>query len=207
MSQPTAKAHWENIYSTKQPHEVSWTQENPRTSLDFIHRFNLPKSAPIIDIGGGDSKLADQLLEEGFEDVTVLDISETSLARAQQRLGEKSKKVHWIVADVTDFKPERKYLVWHDRAAFHFCVTPEKVIHYLATARQGISEGGFLTVGTFSTKGPKKCSGLEIRQYSEETLTEQLHEGFAKIQCITEDHETPFHTFQNFLFCSFKRTT
>jgi SAM-dependent methyltransferase len=197
------KEHWEKVYSTKQPHEVSWTQDMPKTSLDFIHGFGLPKTASIIDVGGGDSKLADFLLEEGYEDITVLDISENALDRARTRLGDKGRNVKWIVADVTDFHPTASYDVWHDRATFHFLTSPEQVAIYLDTARQSVKH--FMAIGTFSENGPKKCSGLDVHQYSEEELQLQLQEGFKKIKCITEDHTTPFNTHQNFLFCSFER--
>lgn len=197
------KAHWENVYETKQPHEVSWTQERPETSLQYIHSLNLPKSAQIIDIGGGDSKLVDHLLKDGFENITVLDISAAALKRAKARLGDKADKVTWIVSDVTEFEPEQQYDVWHDRAAFHFLTTPEQIDKYLSTARKAVKE--YLVICTFSDNGPKKCSGLDIKEYSEEELQKQLSKGFVKIHCSTEDHTTPFNTTQNFLCCSFKR--
>ena len=200
------KVHWDKIYSTKQPNEVSWTQQLPKTSLDFIHAAQLPKSANIIDIGGGDSRLVDYLLDDEFQNITVLDISEHALDRAKQRLGHKAEKVNWIVSDITEFKPKTSYDFWHDRAAFHFLTTAEQIIQYITTARQAVKEKGFVTIGTFSTAGPQKCSGLEIKQYSEEMLTKELLNGFQKIKCITEDHVTPFQTTQNFLFCSFKKT-
>lgn len=196
------KAHWETVYSTKQPQEVSWTQDVPQTSLDFIHSFNVPKSAPIIDIGGGDSRLVDYLLQEGYENVSVLDISAQALERAKARLGDQAFKVNWIVSDVTEFHPPQNYAVWHDRATFHFLTTPSQVTRYLATARSAVD--GYMAIGTFSEQGPKKCSGLDVRQYTEEELQHQLLDGFRKIRCITEDHITPFNTRQNFLFCSFK---
>lgn len=199
------KEHWDKIYSTRQAYEVSWTQENPKTSLDFIHSFNLPKRASIIDVGGGDSKLVDKLMEEGFDDITVLDISEEALKRAQERLGPKARKVNWVVSDITKFRTEKKYDLWHDRATFHFLTTIDQINKYLDRARKNLKENGFLTIGTFSDKGPKKCSGLEIKQYSENTLQDQLRSGFNKIKCIVEDHHTPFNTLQNFLFCSFRR--
>ena len=197
------KAHWEKVYHTKQPNELSWTQSIPKTSLEFIHSFHLPKSASIIDIGGGDSKLVDYLLDVGYENITVLDISNTALERARIRLGEKATKVTWIVSDITEFRPSGTYDVWHDRATFHFLTTQEQVGKYLDVARNAIT--GYLTIGTFSKNGPKKCSGLEIQQYSEEQLQDQLANGFEKIRCVTEDHITPFETTQNFLFCSFQK--
>lgn len=200
----TRKEHWDKVYATKQSHEVSWTQELPKTSLDFVHSFNLPKSASIIDIGGGDSKLVDYLLDEGFENISVLDISEKALDKSKQRLGTKANNVKWIVCDVTQFKPTTTYDLWHDRATFHFLTSKEELKSYLSAARQATK--GFLTIGTFSHEAPKKCSGLNVHQYNENELQTELKEGFEKIKCVTEDHITPFNTVQNFLFCSFKRT-
>lgn len=200
------KDHWEKIYSSKTPTEVSWTQETPTTSLDFIHSFRLNKAASIIDIGAGESKLVDRLLDEGFTDITVLDISETAIEKTKQRLGEKGNKINWVVSDVTEFQPAKKFDVWHDRATFHFLTTTEQINKYLSRAMESVKDKGFLTIGTFSENGPTKCSGLEIKQYSEITLQQQLRRGFEKIKCVIEDHLTPFNTLQNFLFCSFRRS-
>jgi SAM-dependent methyltransferase len=200
---PPAKDHWDHVYATKTPAQVSWTQVVPQTSLDFIHSFGVPKSARIIDVGGGESRLVDHLLAEGYENLTVLDISATALAKAQQRLGPAAAQVDWIVADVTDFVPSATYDVWHDRATFHFLTTPPQVAQYLQIARRAVV--GFLTIGTFSEHGPAKCSGLEVRRYNEAELTGELENGFAKLRCLTEEHTTPFATTQQFLFCSFKR--
>ena len=200
-----AKDHWDNVYETKNPEQVSWTQKIPQTSLDFIHSFHLPKSAKIIDIGSGDSMLVDYLLEEGFENITLLDISEKALDKVKKRLGERAQKVNWIVSDITEFQSDEMFDVWHDRATFHFLTTGEQISNYLEKARKLVS--GYLVIATFSEEGPEKCSGLRIKQYSEEKLTEELQNGFRKIKCISEDHLTPFGTQQNFLFCSFKRNT
>jgi SAM-dependent methyltransferase len=199
----TRKNHWETVYETKNPNEVSWTQEIPKTSLDFIKSFDLTKKSKIIDIGGGDSKLVDFLIEEGFENITVLDISAKAIEKAKTRLGVNAEKVNWIVSDITEFEPNETFEVWHDRATFHFLTSEEQIEKYMKTARKSVS--GYLTVGTFSENGPKKCSGLDIKQYSEETLTAEMENGFEKIKCVTEDHTTPFETKQNFIFCSFKR--
>ncbi len=199
----TIQNHWDTVYKTNDPNQVSWTQEIPGTSLDFIHSFGLSKTAQIIDIGGGDSKLADYLLNEEFENITVLDISARALDKAKKRLGHKAQKINWVVCDITEFQPDRTFDVWHDRATFHFLTTSDQVAKYMATARNFVS--GFLTIGTFSDTGPEKCSGLPVEQYSEEKLTAELRNGFDKIKCVTEDHKTPFGTTQNFLFCSFKR--
>lgn len=204
MQYDAYKKHWETLYETKNPDEVSWTQDVPKASLDFIASFSPDKNAKIIDIGGGDSKLVDYLLAEGFENITVLDISEKALEKAQNRLGTKARKVHWVVSDITAFEPATTYDIWHDRATFHFLTTPEQIAQYMKTARKSVT--GYLTIGTFSEKGPTTCSGLAIRQYNEATLTSELKNGFKKIRCITEDHITPFQTKQQFLFCSFKRS-
>lgn len=191
------------VYETKSPEQVSWTQEVPTTSLDFIRSFGLPKTAKIIDIGGGDSKLVDFLVNEGFENITVLDISANALDKAKKRLGDNAKKINWVVSDITEFEPNTTFDVWHDRATFHFLTTKEQVAKYMETARKSVN--GYLTIGTFSENGPAKCSGLTIKQYTEGSLTTELKNGFEKIRCLTEDHTTPFQTTQNFLFCSFKR--
>jgi len=171
--------------------------------LDFILSFNLPKSTRIIDIGGGDSKLVDFLLDEGYENLTVLDISATALERAKARLGERAEKVKWIVADIADFKPDTSYDVWHDRAAFHFLTENEQIEKYLNIVHAAVT--GFLLIGTFSEDGPKKCSGLEIKQYSGTSLENLFKRDLKKIACKTENHITPFNTIQNFTFCSLKR--
>jgi Methyltransferase domain len=201
----TQKNYWENVYQTKNADQVSWTQETPQTSLNFIHSFGLNKAAKIIDIGGGDSKLVDFLLAEGFDNISILDISACALEKAKQRLGDKAGNVTWIVSDITDFQPDIMFDVWHDRATFHFLTTADQIEKYMTTARKSVA--GYLTIGTFSTEGPDKCSGLSIKQYSEETLTDKLQNGFDKLRCVTEDHTTPFDTTQNFLFCSFKRNS
>jgi SAM-dependent methyltransferase len=200
----SSKKHWETVYETKNSDQVSWTQEVPKTSLDFIYSFGLNKTAKLIDIGGGDSKLVDFLLDEGYEDITVLDISAKALDKTKQRLGNRADKVKWVVSDITEFEPAATFDLWHDRATFHFLTTQEQINKYMNTARKAVK--GYLTIGTFSHNGPKKCSGLDIKQYNEETLTAELQNGFDKIRCITEDHITPFSAIQNFLFCSFKKT-
>lgn len=205
MNNTNKKNHWETVYKTKNPDQVSWTQEVPKTSLNFITSFGAKKSSKIIDIGGGDSKLVDYLIDEGYENITVLDISANALEKAKQRLGKKAKKVNWVVSDITEFSPNTTYDIWHDRATFHFLTTAEQIAEYMNTARKAVT--GYLTIGTFSENGPTKCSGLEIKQYTEQTLSKELKNGFEKIRCVTEDHTTPFNTIQNFLFCSFKRSS
>jgi predicted RNA methylase len=199
----TQKNHWEKVYETKTPNEVSWTQEIPKTALDFIESFDLPKTAAIIDIGGGDSNLVDHLLALGYENITVLDISEKAIERARLRLGANAEKVHWIVSDVTEFKPEMNYSVWHDRAAFHFLTQDSQKEKYVELVNQFVD--AYLVIGTFSENGPLKCSGLEIQQYSEQSLEAQFIPNFELIISKYEDHKTPFDTIQNFVFGVFKR--
>jgi len=195
--------HWEKVYATKQPNEVSWTQQTPQTSLDFIAGFNLDKKAGIIDIGGGDSRLVDHLLDEGYENISVLDISSKAIERAKLRLGEKAEYVKWIISDVTDFEPRFTYDLWHDRATFHFLTTAEDIQKYIAVVESAAPR--YLMIATFSDNGPVKCSGLSIKRYNEFQLTKKFEKRFQKIRCLEEDHFTPFNTSQNFLFCSFKR--
>ncbi len=204
-SMENARNHWEKIYQSKKSDEVSWTQDIPSTSLTFVHNFALPKNSSIIDVGGGESKLVDFLLDEGFDDITVLDISASALNKVRKRLGSRAQKVQWVVADVTEFKSEKRFDLWHDRATFHFLTSEEQIKKYVARASDAVKDHGFMIIGTFSENGPTKCSGLTIRQYTEQTLTATLERSFQKITCITEDHHTPFHTTQNFLFCSFKK--
>jgi len=199
----TQKKHWDNLYETKNPDQVAWAQDIPKTSLDFINSFKLPKSASIIDIGGGDSKLVDFLLDQGYTNISVLDISANALEKAKKRLGKRSKLINWIESDITKFKPTKTYDIWHDRANFHFLTRPDQISKYLAIAERYIKK--HLIIGTFSEQGPTKCSGLEIQQYNEENLTKIFKKYFKIINCINENHMTPFKTSQNFLFCSFKK--
>jgi len=201
------KAHWENVFKTKPLEEASWYEVVPETSLSFFKESNISKSAKIIDIGGGDSYLVDNLLKLGYKDITVLDISEVALDRAKQRLKDQSKKVKWIVADAADFSPPENYDFWHDRAAFHFLIDEQSIRNYIETVQKYLNKKGNLFIGTFSENGPKKCSGLEIKQYSETTMTNQFKTHFEKIRCIEIDHKTPFDTNQNFVFCCFKKIT
>lgn len=199
------KEHWENIYQTKELKDVSWFEPTPQISLDFFKQYNVSTTDKVIDIGGGDSFLVDHLLDLGYQDVTVLDISESAICRAKERLGERANNVKWIISDAATFEPVEKYDFWHDRAAFHFLSDESEISNYIKTAKENINPDGVLVIGTFSENGPKKCSGIEIKQYSERTMTERLNEFFEKIKCISIDHKTPFDTIQNFVFCSFKK--
>lgn len=205
MAHINRKQHWDKIYLSKQSTEVSWYQPTPETSLSFISALNIPPSAKIIDIGGGDSLLVDHLLQLGYRDITVLDISEVAIHRAKQRLGDRAHLVKWIVADAVSFQTNEQYDVWHDRAAFHFLTNEHDIASYIETAQKQIKPSGLLIIGTFSEQGPRICSGVNIKQYSEKTLPDCLKLFFKKIRCITVDHLTPSNVIQNFLFCSFRK--
>jgi SAM-dependent methyltransferase len=205
MQDSDKKSHWENIYKKKELKGMSWYQPLPSVSLNFLKQFSIPTTGKIIDIGGGDCLFVDHLLELGYQDITVLDISELAIERAKKRLGKLAKKVKWIVADITTFTPIEKFDFWHDRATFHFLTTEEEIETYLNIARLSIQPSGVLVIGTFSEKGPKQCSGLEIKQYNEAKMADTLKKYFKKIKCITVDHRTPLDIIQNFIFCSFKK--
>ncbi len=195
--------HWENVYTTKTPEQVSWTQVYPKTSLELIQSTSVSKESSIIDIGGGDSNLIDFLLDAGYTNITVLDISESALKRAQLRLGEKAHKVKWIVSDIKTFQPTGTYAIWHDRATFHFITDEKDKVRYVDKVAKYVTDTFIL--GSFSENGPKKCSGLEISQYNELGLKRLFGDSFDLTNCFLEDHTTPFNTIQNFIFCSFKR--
>ena len=197
------KEHWENIYSTKGMQEVSWFQQLPKTSLDLIAQLSLNKDAAIIDVGGGDGFLVDNLLELGYINITVLDISENAINRAKARLGKLAEKVKWIVSDITKFVPEQQYAVWHDRAVFHFLTHEKDVNNYKELVSSAVS--GYFVLATFSDEGPNKCSGLEICKYSELDLKKQFEEAFNVVDSFKENHNTPFETTQNFTFSVFQK--
>ncbi|MEO5645369.1 MAG: class I SAM-dependent methyltransferase [Bacteroidia bacterium] len=199
------KAHWENVFATKTENEVSWFQAYPKTSVEFLELFDLPVDANIIDIGGGDSHFIDVLIEKGYKNIYLLDISSNAIERTKNRLGANADKVKCIISDVVDFIPPVQFDFWHDRAAFHFLTNEDQVNRYVSLAEKGIRKNGYLILGTFSESGPKKCSGLEIKQYSEVSMSARFEIAFDRIKCVEENHTTPFHTLQHFLFCSFSK--
>ena len=199
------KNHWESVYQNKDFKDTSWFQEIPSTSIAFLESLKLDKSAKIIDIGGGESRFVNYLLDKGFENITVLDISATAIEKKKRELDSKSKTITWIVSDIADFKPTETYDFWHDRATFHFLTDQNDVATYVQTVQQFVAPEGALILSTFSENGPTKCSGLPIQQYSETTLSARVEAFFTKIKCVIVDHITPFETVQNFVFCSFKR--
>lgn len=197
------KEHWENVYEIKSPDEVSWTQAKPTLSLEMIASFQLSKNASIIDIGGGDSNLVDHLLDQGFTDLSVLDISSKAIERCKKRLGDKAQHVNWIVCDITHFEPQKKYDVWHDRATFHFLVNPIQIADYTRLVANFVNS--HLIIATFSMDGPIKCSGLPISQYDESSLIKQFNPPFSLAKATNHNHITPFNTTQNFIYCSFNK--
>lgn len=197
------KMHWETVYANKNPNEVSWTQEKPISSLRLISNTGLSKTAEIIDIGGGDSQLVDFLLDEGYVNLTVLDISAKAIEKAMARLGKKSKKVNWLHKDMVDFIPTKKYDVWHDRAAFHFLTNSSDIKRYVEVVKKFVSKE--LILASFSKNGPLRCSGLDITQYDMDSIKEQFKDNFELIEGFYKDHQTPFNTTQNFLFARFRR--
>lgn len=199
------EAHWENIYQTKQLPEVSWYQPVPTTSLDLIKELGVSDSSKIIDVGGGDSYLVDNLLELGYDDITVLDISNAAIERVKTRLGSASNKVKWVVSDVLKFDSEERFDLWHDRAAFHFITNDVDIQKYVELVNERVKPNGYLVIGTFSTSGPLKCSGIEIKQYSEDSMVSAFQSSFEKVRCFNIDHPTPFNTTQNFTFCIFRK--
>lgn len=199
------KEHWEKVFATKSPDQVSWFQPYPKTSMEFLELFHLPLDAAILDVGAGDSHFVDALIEKGYINIHILDISETALEKAKLRLGEKARSVKWIVSDITEYQPDVTFDFWHDRAAFHFLTDEEAVNKYVSLAERSIHPDGYLVLGTFSEDGPLKCSGLEIQQYNEASLSHRFEKEFERIKCIRENHVTPFNTTQNFLFCSFMK--
>ena len=201
------KSHWEEIYRTKKTKELSWYQATPKISLDFLNELHIPKTATIIDVGGGDSCLVDLLLGKGYTNITVLDISEAAILRAKKRLGKDAEKVNWIISDIKELSSERRFDFWHDRATFHFLTNKKDIQQYLSVAEKHIAKNGRMVIGTFSKQGPEKCSGLPVKQYSEAGLSTLQKNWFKKIKCISEDHITPFNKVQRFLYCSFKKIT
>ncbi len=199
------KNHWINIYETKELKECSWYQPIPETSLNFFNEHNIPLSAKIIDIGGGDSFLVDHLMIPGYQQISVLDIASKALERAKSRLGDNSQSIHWIESDVLNFTPKERYDVWHDRAAFHFLTEKKEIEKYVAIAYESLNPNGLLLIGTFSEQGPEKCSGIQVQRYSSEQLRETFGGLFEPLNCHTVDHKTPSGAIQNFVFCSFRK--
>jgi len=197
-----AGSHWENIYRTKAPDAVSWYRSHLDRSLELIESAAPGRSARIIDIGGGESTLVDDLLGSGYPNLTVMDVSQTALDVTRARLGEAGKRIEWVCADVTQADlPAQAYDVWHDRAVFHFLVRQEQRNAYVRLAARSVKPGGHIIVSTFGPEGPTKCSGLDVVRYDAEALHGEFGERFRLIHSSRELHQTPFGTTQQFLYC------
>ena len=196
------KTHWEHIYAKKGPTQVSWYQEHAQNSLQYIRKTGIQKTDHIIDVGGGASTLVDDLIADGFQHITILDISGTALHLARERLGSRAVHVTWIEADITNTDlPSHAYDVWHDRAVFHFLIQAAERQRYIETVRHAVRPGGHVIVATFASDGPERCSGLEVMRYNPDGLHREFGEGFDLIDSTRETHHTPFGTEQRFIYC------
>jgi 2-polyprenyl-3-methyl-5-hydroxy-6-metoxy-1,4-benzoquinol methylase len=196
-----SKEHWENVYTTKAADEVSWFQEHAALSLKLIREAGVPVTASIIDVGGGASTLVDDLLASGYENVTVLDLSEKALATAKARLSTLAVKVQWLEANIIETKLESNaYDVWHDRAVFHFLTTAEERHAYVQAVLRAVKPGGLVIVATFAEDGPSKCSGLSVMRYDADELHE-FGEPFVMLGHEKESHHTPGGNEQKFVYC------
>lgn len=198
------QSHWQTVYQTKGERHVSWFEEIPAISLDLIHATGLKAGASVVDIGGGASRLADCLLDEGFA-VTVLDISEKALATSRDRLGQGADRISWVIADATAWRPDKSYDIWHDRAAFHFLTTPGDREAYAATVRNTVRPGGHVIIGTFAPDGPERCSGLVVVRHDAASIGQLLGPVFGLIESRRHEHRTPSGATQRFQFSRFHR--
>lgn len=205
MDPSSRQQHWEDVYTRKREDEVSWFQAEAAVSLDLIARCAPALDAKIIDVGGGASRLVDGLVARGFEDLTVLDLSATALAKARERLGEPGQRVKWLTADVTAFEPPEKYALWHDRAVFHFLTSPADRSAYVRVLERALMHGGHAILGTFAPDGPERCSGLEVARYDGPALAAALGPAFALLETLRHEHVTPGGKVQAFTFARFQR--
>ncbi|GJM63933.1 class I SAM-dependent methyltransferase [Persicobacter diffluens] len=197
--------HWEKVYADKPLPQMSWFQETPHLSLRLIEKYVTDKEAHILDIGGGDSFLVDHLLKMGYTNISVLDISSNAIERAKKRLAGQAAQVNWIVSDVLDLGEIPAVDFWHDRATFHFLGKASQKMKYMALAESLIKVGGYFSLGTFSDKGPEKCSGIPVSRYTEQEMETLVPGNFMVKGFQRTDHPTPFDTFQNFLFGLFEK--
>ncbi|WP_224490621.1 class I SAM-dependent methyltransferase [Robertkochia flava] len=206
MEKVSLQNHWEEVYKKQDsPEAVSWYQEHPQVVMEWIEELLPDRSSSIIDIGGGDSTLAHALLQKGYQHVSVLDISCNALQRARKNLGEEALKVNWICEDAAVFQPSKSYDLWHDRAAFHFLNSKKQKEGYKQALTAGVKPGGWVMLATFSKEGPRRCSGLDITQYSKKELQDFMGRAFKLEKAVFFDHTTPGGKVQNFLYTLFKR--
>ncbi len=197
--------HWNQMYSTRQEQELSWFEEAPAISLELLLMPRLDIQAPVLDVGGGSSRLVDALLDRGFIQPAVLDISAAALEKSKKRLASRASRVRWIVADITRWEPDRQYMAWHDRAVFHFLATEEQRAAYRSALERALPPGATAVIGTFALDGPERCSGLPVRRYSPESLAAELGPGFTCTAVRSVDHATPTGKVQHFQFSRFVR--
>jgi SAM-dependent methyltransferase len=196
------RRHWDTVYRTKTPDHLSWFRPHLDRSLAFLDAADLSPTAGVIDVGGGSSTFVDDILDRGYSNVTVLDLSEIALEAARARLGERASRVKWICADVTDAPlPDRAHDFWHDRAVFHFLRDPMARSRYVDAVRRSLKPGGHIVVATFGPHGPEKCSGLDVLRFTPETLHAEFGSDFAKVGSTTEMHTTPWGSEQEFVYC------
>jgi trans-aconitate methyltransferase len=205
MSTKNRHDHWQKVYTSKGENELSWFQENPAPSLEFIDRAGANPASAIIDIGGGASRLVDALIERGFRAITVLDLSEAALAAAKARLGDRADRVQWLASDVTTWQPPQSFDIWHDRAAFHFLTEAHDRAAYLSRLRQALKPGGHAIIATFAPDGPEWCSGLPVMRYDAASLAQMLGDSFALVESRSHQHITPWHSVQRFQFSMLRR--
>ncbi len=198
------KIHWENVYQTKSPMQVSWYQSEPTLSLELINR-TISQDQPIIDVGGGASVLVDYLHEQGYTNLAVLDIAGEAIASSQQRLGKIAENIQWYESDVTQFQPDRQFNLWHDRAVFHFLTEERDRQNYRQVLAQSLKPNSHVIIATFAIGGPTKCSGLDIIQYDAEKLRIELGDNFRLIETKSEIHLTPGDKEQEFIYCHFQK--
>lgn len=197
-----AQTHWDKVYAEKAPDEVSWYRPHLETSLALIERVAPQRSVSIIDIGGGESTLVDDLLARGYEHITVLDVSATALDVNKKRLGKASDRVHWLVGDITTVQlKSTTYDIWHDRAVFHFLTATKDRAAYVERVARAMKHGGYVIVSTFGPEGPTKCSGLRVVRYDADSLHDQFGVRFRLLGSSQELHHTPFGSVQQFLYC------
>lgn len=199
-------AHWDEAYDRLGSTGVSWFQRSPDVSRRLVERLDVSPGSSIIDVGGGESTLVDTLLEGGADDVSVLDLSAIALAGARMRLGAEAGRVRWIRGDVRGWEPDHAYAVWHDRALFHFMVTPPDIAAYLRAARAAVALGGHMVMGTFAADGPTRCSGLPVARYAPDDLAATVGDDFSLIDCEREEHRTPSGTVQAFTWVTLRRS-
>lgn len=200
-----AREHWQAVYEAKRPEDVSWYQPVPEPSLEALARLGIGPEASLIDVGGGASSLADELVARGWRDVTVLDIAASAIAEAKCRLGDMGKTVRWIEADVLDWRPDRTYDVWHDRAALHFLTQTGDRARYVEALRTGTHAGSLVIIATFAIDGPELCSGLPVRRYDAAMMAAELGPDFTLIEGWREAHVTPWGATQDFQWAAFSR--